>query len=88
MRRAREKLMLHFLFLFALDFFFNFFYFLISFKEEEGKKDYSQKTTVQQRQNNIVVAFPHHKHELAVFMQKLLEPQQWANGSALQIKIS
>lgn len=84
MRRAREKLMLHFLFLFALDFFLIF----ISFKEEEGKKDYSQKTTVQQRQNNIVVAFPHHKHELAVFMQKILEPQQWANGSALQIKIS
>lgn len=82
MRRAREKLMLHFLFLFALDFFFFFFF------KEEGKKDYSQKTTVQQRQNNIVVAFPHHKHELAVFMQKLLEPQQWANGSALQIKIS
>lgn len=50
--------------------------------------DYSQKTTVRQRQNNIVVAFPHHKHELAVFMQKLLVPQQWANGSALQIKIS
>lgn len=74
--------MLHFLFLFALD-----FYLFIFFKEE-GKKDYSQKTTVQQRQNNIVVAFPHHKHELAVFMQKLLEPQQWANGSALQIKIS